>query len=172
MFCGYETYEQYLKSPEWEAKRLRAMEEDGHKCCICGSADNLQVHHLNYKEFEGCDISQVRVLCRSCHEKVHASTGYINGRFGIILSTLISSVLADVMAVLWKGNIPPGMTTRLKGILLAEFERTYVWSGHLAPTIYKAYHNNRHPSMQFDDLISTTTDVWNLNKEDKGNETD
>lgn len=163
-FCGYETYELYLDSDEWKAKRKEALEEAGNKCSICGSTDHLQVHHLSYEELEGKDISQVRVLCKSCHEKVHASGGYVQGRYGMVLQTLMSAILADAMAVLWKGQIPPGNTTRLKGYLLKEFERTFVWSGHDAPAIYKANHSDSHPDRQFNSLIDMTTKVWNLHK--------
>lgn len=161
-FCGYPTYEAYLQSHKWSKKREAALKEADYKCSICGGKDNLQVHHLSYKEVEGEDVSQVRVLCRPCHEKVHASVEYVQGRYGMILQTLMSTILADAMAVLWKGQVPSGSTTRLKGYLLKEFERTFVWSGQEAPAIYKMHHSGNHPDAQFNKLIETTTKVWNL----------
>lgn len=162
MFCGYETYELYLRSPEWDKKRREALEEGGNRCCVCGGTDSLQVHHLSYRELGGVDISPVRVLCKACHEKVHASSEYIKGRYGMVLDALMSAVLADTMAVLWKGRIPPGSTTRLKGILLSEVERTFSWSGHDAPAFYKAHHSDNRPDAHFNNLIETATKVWNL----------
>lgn len=166
-FCGYETYEKYLQSPEWAAKREVALEGSEHKCCICGTTEPLQVHHLEYTEFEGKDVSQVRVLCKSCHEKVHASAQYITRRYGLVLESIVSAILADAMAVLWKGAVPSNSTTRLKGILLKELERTSTLSGHDAPAIYKAHLSPNRPTRQFDELIEMTTDVWNLLKEEE-----
>ena len=163
MFCGYETYDQYLLSSEWREKREKALEEQGRRCCICGATDNLHVHHLAYVEVDGRDMSPVRVLCQSCHKRVHASSDYITGKFGIIIEALFSAVIADTMAVLWKGNIPAGSTTRLKGILVDEFKRSQGLPATLAPAIYKANFFPNKPETQFDRFMNTATDVWNLN---------
>lgn len=37
------------------------------ECVKCGSKENLQYHHLNYKG----KIIEVAVLCKKCHEELH-----------------------------------------------------------------------------------------------------
>ena len=39
------------------------------KCCeMCGSKKNLQLHHTEYSD----DINKIRLLCTSCHGRVHS----------------------------------------------------------------------------------------------------
>ena len=165
MFCGYETYDEYLLSPEWRAKREKVLDEQGRMCCICGSTDNIHVHHTKYEEIDGVDVSPCRVLCGECHKKIHASSDYINGRFGVAIAGLWDAIIANTMLVLWKGEIPLGNTTRLKGLLLAEYERNGKHgcpTGVFAPAIYKSKHCSRQPDKQFQEVFDNATKVWNL----------
>ena len=44
------------------------------ECIICGSKENLNVHHVNHASSDDEEYarkSNVVVLCRSCHEKYH-----------------------------------------------------------------------------------------------------
>lgn len=67
-------YFQFLHSPEWrliseERKRL-----DGNKCSICGSTEELEVHHLEYendKRYGILRLSKLTTLCHKCHQKEH-----------------------------------------------------------------------------------------------------
>lgn len=64
-------YEEYLKTNYWRAvsKSVRNVE----KCALCGSTENLQVHHLTY-EHRGCEHlfpEDIQCLCKDCHLKVH-----------------------------------------------------------------------------------------------------
>jgi hypothetical protein len=40
------------------------------KCQICGSKTNLLAHHKNRDEKDN-RISNIKVICKSCHEKLH-----------------------------------------------------------------------------------------------------
>jgi len=41
-------------------------------CLICGSKENLEIHHKNYtKKFEDCLL-----LCQPCHKKIHRKKPY------------------------------------------------------------------------------------------------
>ena len=40
----------------------------GKKCEICGSTNNLDLHHTDYKEV---NLNTIRVLCRKCHKSIH-----------------------------------------------------------------------------------------------------
>ena len=67
-------YEQLLKDERWKLFRLRVMSERGNKCECCGGTDVLQIHHTFYisgKMPWEYDIKDMRVLCRTCHKKIH-----------------------------------------------------------------------------------------------------
>lgn len=55
-------------------------ERDGHRCRVCGSANELHVHHIRYRS-QGGDhsTSNLVTLCRWCHESVHAKTLRLSG---------------------------------------------------------------------------------------------
>lgn len=60
----------------YEAKIWRAacLERDDFKCTVCGSAENLHVHHvLEFADYPDrrWDINNGKTLCVFCHEKVH-----------------------------------------------------------------------------------------------------
>ena len=64
-------YLDYLRSPEWKAKRRRAIERAGHACEICGKTGRLEVHHTTYERLGKERLSDLVVVCRSCHRWVH-----------------------------------------------------------------------------------------------------
>lgn len=52
-------------------------QRDGYKCAICGSIENLCVHHIDgFDEGkpENNAENKMILLCRSCHSRVHAGT--------------------------------------------------------------------------------------------------
>lgn len=65
-------YKDYLMSAHWQAVRKKRLEIDGYRCSVCGLADNLNVHHLSYKNLGAEDIENDLVtLCHSCHATLH-----------------------------------------------------------------------------------------------------
>lgn len=70
-----EQYHHQLEHPLWLKKRQIILERDQHKCCLCGSEFNLQVHHTKYhsdkKAWEYPNLTLV-TLCKDCHQKVHS----------------------------------------------------------------------------------------------------
>lgn len=67
-------YHKQLETKEWKDYRKLVFSSRGKVCEMCGAKTNLQVHHPKYvfgrKAWE-YPISEVVVLCRKCHEKVH-----------------------------------------------------------------------------------------------------
>ncbi len=54
----------------------QVLHRDGWRCQSCGSASQLQVHHLRFRSALGDDdIENLITLCFSCHEKIHRSIG-------------------------------------------------------------------------------------------------
>lgn len=75
--AGYETYAQYLLSPEWKAVRARWMKSEfcrGEVCHTagCRSLHALQLHHRTYARIGYEDMKDLVLVCQSCHYKIHA----------------------------------------------------------------------------------------------------
>lgn len=64
-------YADYLKTPEWQETRLRALKRARFRCQTCGGNGKLHVHHRTYIR-RGCEnLSDLTVLCSDCHRVFH-----------------------------------------------------------------------------------------------------
>ena len=65
------TYNEKLRSPLWQRKRLEILQRDGFSCVRCGdNKENLQVHHIKYirgKEPWEYENDCLEALCSTCH---------------------------------------------------------------------------------------------------------
>lgn len=67
------SYLEYLQTPEWKRLRDKRLKRDDYQCVRCGSAINLQVHHISYRHRgEKGEIDDLITLCRKCHNQIHA----------------------------------------------------------------------------------------------------
>lgn len=66
-------YQAYLDSPEWAHKRAIKLAEAGHRCQVCNAGSHLHVHHRTYERRGNEALSDLTVLCRTCHEAFHKS---------------------------------------------------------------------------------------------------
>ena len=64
-------YQEYLKSEHWQELRSRILERDGHRCQLCGSTENLHVHHKTYETLWHEADGDLITLCSDCHETFH-----------------------------------------------------------------------------------------------------
>lgn len=64
-------YKAYLQSDVWKAKRRRIIEQSDYRCARCGSAINLNVHHITYERLFFEDDEDLVCLCKNCHEQLH-----------------------------------------------------------------------------------------------------
>lgn len=64
-------YKEYLQTKHWKMFARLAKKKAGWICNACSSGDNLNVHHLTYERRGNEKFSDVVVLCKECHEKVH-----------------------------------------------------------------------------------------------------
>ncbi len=64
-------YTKHINSDRWARRRLRAIDEVGGVCQVCGSTDRIQVHHLSYDNLGNEKPEDLLVVCRECHRKVH-----------------------------------------------------------------------------------------------------
>ncbi|MHB8098160.1 MAG: hypothetical protein ACYDD5_01045 [Sulfuricurvum sp.] len=67
----------YLSSPEWKQKRQVIHKLHYRKCDICQSTNKLQVHHISgYCRIPNEELSDLALLCDSCHQAQHDHYGY------------------------------------------------------------------------------------------------
>jgi hypothetical protein len=70
------SYEDYLRSDHWNAKRVGALGRARFKCQMCGaSGRELQVHHNTYERLGEELDSDLIALCGVCHGKHHDKYG-------------------------------------------------------------------------------------------------
>jgi len=61
-----------LRSTEYEALRNQVLKRDGWRCQLCGTSNNLHVHHVKSCCMLGDDQAHnLTTLCAKCHEQLH-----------------------------------------------------------------------------------------------------
>lgn len=68
---GYDSYDDYLRSPAWRDVRRRYRESDLPQVCMCGSV-NVQLHHTTYERVGREELEDLLPLCQDCHATAHA----------------------------------------------------------------------------------------------------
>lgn len=70
------------KHPNWQKKRLEALEAHGFKCMRCeGAEKQLQVHHKAYikgRRVWDYTVDELLVLCDECHQDAHFGKDVLN----------------------------------------------------------------------------------------------
>ena len=69
------TYRDYLRSPQWRRKVRKAHKHYSGRCTVCGSGDNLQVHHRHYRTLFRESMADLDLLCGGCHRNHHEQDG-------------------------------------------------------------------------------------------------
>ena len=66
-------YQQYLRSPWWQAVRVWAFRRAKGRCQGegCGARRGLEVHHLCYDHLGDERTCDVKLLCSACHQRAH-----------------------------------------------------------------------------------------------------
>ena len=73
------SYRELLFDKRWLEKRAKIIKRDNYKCVICGSEEDLVVHHKQYHVNERgekflpwqYDDKYLVTLCKSCHQRGH-----------------------------------------------------------------------------------------------------
>lgn len=65
--------EVYLRSEHWRETRAAALERAEHRCQVCNTTKQLDVHHRTYERLGHEGAGDLTVLCRACHDLFHAS---------------------------------------------------------------------------------------------------
>lgn len=64
-------YTEYLKSEHWIERRQAALKWWDDRCTLCNGEGELHVHHRSYANLGQEPLSDLVVLCKSCHELFH-----------------------------------------------------------------------------------------------------
>lgn len=65
-------YQEYLQSDHWKNLRRRKRKKvRAVRCAICSSTDQVETHHLFYRNIYDVRLSDLRLLCRRCHKTAH-----------------------------------------------------------------------------------------------------
>jgi 5-methylcytosine-specific restriction endonuclease McrA len=68
-----------LDSTSYGKLQRQVLQRDGWRCQLCGSMQNLQVHHLKFRSQAGGDEEQNLItLCAECHAQIHREAGCCN----------------------------------------------------------------------------------------------
>jgi 5-methylcytosine-specific restriction endonuclease McrA len=65
------TYAEYLRTPEWKARRSRVLTRAGHRCELCNASGRLEVHHRTYERYAQEMLQDLIALCSICHKNFH-----------------------------------------------------------------------------------------------------
>lgn len=114
--------------------KQKRREIDGHQCANCGSTEGLQVHHIVPVSNGGTpNISNLRTLCATCHNKVH--DGITIADEPSPSSTRWLPTVADVQRVVQSINHPLSKAVVLliakTGIRVSELCRLSIHDMHL-----------------------------------------
>ncbi len=67
------TYTEYLKSSIWKEIKDKAQTRPHYqKCFLCGSFENIELHHRRYKFLHLSILRNIIPLCENHHEQVHS----------------------------------------------------------------------------------------------------
>lgn len=95
-------WDQY-KHPMWQKKRLECLEDAEYQCQGCGSTSKtLHVHHIRYvknRKVWEYDVSELIVLCESCHNKEHKIMDDIKTELAIATPATRMAVLGYLQAI-------------------------------------------------------------------------
>lgn len=64
-------YSDYLRTPEWQATRVKVLVRCDYRCQICNGQDRLEVHHRTYERLAQELEGDLILLCRDCHGLFH-----------------------------------------------------------------------------------------------------
>ena len=120
------SYNELLKHPKWQKKRLKILERAGFECEYCESKENtLHVHHGYYekglKPWEYPDES-LHCLCENCHPERQLMLDEIKKLLGKVHISYLEEIFGYLMGIAFRHNekawiiIPDDKTEILVGL--------------------------------------------------------
>lgn len=76
-------YADCLLTDEWKEKAQKRIEIDRGRCQMCGTTENIHVHHLTYRNiFRENVYTDLVCLCEKHHKAVHRMMNRVNNPMG------------------------------------------------------------------------------------------
>jgi len=69
----------YMQSKAWKTLRKQRLDIANNQCEHCGNTSNLNLHHQTYLRLGTEHINDMRILCSSCHTRLHTIMGKDRG---------------------------------------------------------------------------------------------
>ena len=97
------SYQELLRHPKWQRKRLEIMQRADFKCERCGAEDSmLAIHHSYYEK--GCSPweypdSSLHCLCEKCHDFAHSLTTALNKKMAVLSMIQRETLLGYVIGI-------------------------------------------------------------------------
>lgn len=107
-------YQQYLESDHWKQMRTGCFFRDGRRCLHCKSRQNLNAHHLRYRNLTDCYLDDVMTLFRRCHDAIHSHMGANQIAHNILDLPEVLSILASIRLVENNPSKPVRLKTKVK----------------------------------------------------------
>lgn len=64
-------YDKYLSSKQWKSLKKQVYKKYKGKCHICKKRYDLDTHHQTYKRIYHEKLTDLVLLCHTCHYRVH-----------------------------------------------------------------------------------------------------
>lgn len=64
-------YRRYLQTNHWFQIKALKIKSCHRRCQVCGARKHLEVHHRIYRHWFDCQLSDLVLLCRFCHHRLH-----------------------------------------------------------------------------------------------------
>lgn len=93
------SYNEMLRDPRWQRKRLCVMDRDGFRCRDCGREDRtLNVHHCHYMRGGPWETPDelLLTLCEECHVK----RGKIEEQVKLALAETLANTHTDALSAM------------------------------------------------------------------------
>ena len=147
----YGSYQNYLASGAWRILRMSVISRDNCQCAICGTRNNLRVHHMSYDRGVMEEGENLVTLCEACHERVHnivdETLKIANAEVAAFLSDykeIQKKMLGERMAQLVNERFPGGIEGKRKTATIQVLRRTFGHPAGIPCYIYPDHHVMAH----------------------------
>lgn len=72
---GYQAYDDYIKSDQWEKRKNSYYQAHSRRCAACGTAKHIHLHHMHYSKLGNEPDEHLIPLCNVHHEAYHLQYG-------------------------------------------------------------------------------------------------
>lgn len=119
---GFRSYQAYLASQHWrDFKAYYRSSDRPQDCVLCGTPDDIHLHHTTYARLGRERLTDVIPLCSRCHVMAHALVR--RGDVGLDLEGLTSAERADAYRVELAGMLRRAVTENGRLRRVTPFDR-------------------------------------------------